>query len=585
MYAHQVWVGEAIQLDPLRALTPFALKNLTVEGTYDVTAELFTDVMTNFSMFLTVDDYVSLSTILSSASARSYTAALKGGDFDTDSITFAKLLFAYGDSSVHDLAMKFDDANHRQILSQLVELLACDAYVGAEDEVCSLCLEFWTTFTEFLVDSVFTAGEKLPPWMENARQYIPEVIKACWNKIRMPPLEIFTKWDSTARDVFREFRSDVKDLLQSSYALLGISIFDELAQLALESLGNRAWLHLEATLFCLNALSDDVSEENSLDGILSKLFGSTLFDTMMDSNSVPTATKQTAVNIIIHFTGFFERRTEYLPSMLRFLFESLKIPTLASVAAKAIQSSCWECRKQLVPEIGAFLHQYDILVAWEGVEVGTKEKVIGAIAAIIQALPSDEERIRPLDTLLQYVERDVQACVDSTKQHRVEEAQTHGVCALRCLVHIGKAFQSPNDVPIDLDAKVIQSSFWIGGKGESTQAQIIHLMDIVTTLLRNDSNVIEAACQILRTGYKESLPGPFVFSPSITKNFVVASHLSTARLDYILDTAGALLSRHATSPVAEVDNAALAFLDHVVDLINAMGGKWTDFFSSRWNRI
>ena len=573
MYAHQVWVGKAIQLDPLRTLTPFALNNLTVEGMYDITAEFFIDILTNFSMFFTADDYIALSVVLSSSSAQSYTAALKGGDFDTDAVTFARLLFAYGDASVHDLAMKFDDPYHRQILSQLVELLACDAYVGAEDEVCSLCLEFWTTFTEFLVDSIFTANDEVPIWMEKARQYIPEVIKVCWIKIRMPPQEIFTTWDSSARDEFKEFRSDVKDLLQSSYALLGISVFDVFAELALESLGNRAWLHLEATLFCLNALSDDVSSEDSLDGILSKLFGSTLFDNMMNSDSVPTVTRQTAVNIIIHYTTFFERRTEYLPPMLSFLFESLKIPALAYVAAKAIQSSCWACRKQLVPEIGAFLHQYGILIAWGGVEAGTKEKVMGAIAAIIQALSNDEEKIRPLDALLKFVEGDVKACIGSTKVNQFEEAQIHGVCALRCLVHIGKAFQSPNDVPVDLDANFVQSSFWTRGEGASTQAQIIHLMDIVTTLLKNDSNVMEAACQILRTGYKESLPGPFVFSPSITKTYVVGSQLSTARLDYILDTAGALLSRHATCPVTEVNDAALAFLIHVVDLINAMGGK------------
>lgn len=573
MHAHKLWVEKAVQLDSLRVLTPFALKNLTIEDMYDVTTEFFIDVLTNFSIFLTANDYASLSVILSSTSAQNYTATLKNGFFEPDSMTFARLLFAYGDASVQDLAEKMEDLNLKQILSQLVELLSCEAYVGAEDEICSPCLEFWTTFTEFLIDSIFAAGEETPLWMENARQYVPEVIKLCWIKIRMPPQEIFTTWDSIAREEFKEFRSDVKDLLQSSYTLLGVSIFEEFARFALESLNERAWLHLEATLFCLNALSDSVSDEDSLDGILSELFGSTLFSNMMDSDSVPTVTKQTAVNIVINYTAFFERHTEYLPSMLNFLFESLKIPALANVAAKAIHSSCQACRKHLVLKIDAFLHQYGILLTWKEVESSTKEKVIGAIAAIIQALGSDEEKTRPLNILLQFIEKDVRSCVELSKSNQIEEAQTHGVCALRCLVHVGKAFQSPDDVAIDLDAKTTQSSFWTAGEGATTQAQIIRFMDVVTTLMRNDSNAMEAVCQVLRTGYKESIPGPFVFPPSITENFVVASQLSTSRLDYILDTAGALLSRHATCPMTEVNHAALTFLIHVLDLVNAMGGK------------
>lgn len=577
MHAHRVWVENAIRLNPLRVLMPLVLKNLTIDGMYEVTAEFFTEVLTNFPGFLTPDNNALLSAILSSTSAQGYITSLKDGNFDIDSMTFARLLFAYSEALVQDIAEKHENSNFRQILNQLVELMACDAYAGAEDEVCSLCLEFWTTFTEFLVDSSFASGEEVPLWMESAKRYIPEVIKACWVKIRMPAQEIFAKWGSTERDEFKEFRSDVKDLLQSSYSLLGVSIFDEFAHIALESLDNSAWFHLEATLFCLNSLSDcvsdSISDQNLVDGTLSKLFKSTLFDSMMDSDAVPTATRQMAVNLINNFTAFFERHPECLALVLNFLFESLKTPTLANVAAKAVHSSCWACRKQLTSEINAFLHQYGLLVAWERVENATKEKIIGAIAAIIQALSSDEERINPLNTLLQFIERDVQACVYAMEKNQSEQAQTYGTCALRCLVSIGRAFQLPDDAVLDLDTNVTQSSFWARGEGASTQTQIIRLIDIVTTLMRTDSDVIEATCQILRAGYKESAPGPFVFPPSITEEFVRASQLSTPRLDYILHTAGTLLSRHATSPVPGVNSAALTFLVHILNLIDAMGGK------------
>ena len=134
------------------------------------------------------------------------------------------------------------------------------------------------TYTEFLIDSLFAIGEEpKPPWMDSARSNVMLVIEACWAKIQMPPHKVILTWDSDERASFRSFRADVEDLLQSSYTLLGLEIFGKFAEIALHSLRNRAWLHLEATLFCLNALSSAIADEDSVDNILSQLFGSSLF--------------------------------------------------------------------------------------------------------------------------------------------------------------------------------------------------------------------------------------------------------------------------------------------------------------------
>lgn len=574
MYAQQAWIEKALELGPLRVLTPLALENLIIEGLFDVTAEFFIDILSHFPAFFTPSDYSSLSEILSSPLAQSHILTLKAGVFDIEPTMYAKLLFAYGDAAVQDLARNFDQSNSVQILRHLVDLLGCDAYAGADDEVCSQCLEFWTTFTEFLVDSTFAAGDEVPFWMESAKNYIPEVIQACWTKIRMPPAEVFSSWDPAARDAFKEIRSDVTDLLQSSYTLLGLAIFDEFARLAIESLANHAWLHLEATLFCLNALSDCITDEFVVDKALSMIFGSSLFAAMMGSTTIPATCRQTAVSLITNYTAFFERRSEYLPSMLNFLFESLKMPAISNVAAKAIHASCWACRKALISELGAFLHQYEILLTWKDVEASTKEKVIGAIAAIVQAIPLEEERLYYVDNLLMFVERDIQAFMTLLREGRDEESQAYGICALRCLASMGKALQVPDEISIDLEAKTLPSSLWVQGtRTSSTQAKIVRLMEVVTKSRSNDSHVMEAACQILRTGYKESAPGPFVFPPSVTETLVLSSELATARLDYILDTAGALLTRHTSTQVGEISNAALAFLVHILRLISAMDGK------------
>ena len=574
MYAHRAWIDKALELDPLRPLTPLALQALHHQDLYDVTVELFTDILTNFPAFLTADDIESLSTLLASTRARQIVSGLKGGNYDTESMSFARLLLAYGDAAVQDLATKSEDPLLSQIVHQLLELLRCEGYAGVEDEICAQALQFWMTYTEFLIDSLFAAGDEKPAWMDRARQRVVEAVEASWVKIRIPPHELAASWDSEARASFKAFRADVQDLLQSSYTLLGVEVVEKFAQLVLQSLRNRAWLHLEATLFCLNALSGSLSDEDSVDAMLSRLFGSSLLaDISSTVEPIPAKTRQTAVNMITKYTAFFGRHVEYLPAMLNFLFESLKAPALANVAAKAILSSCSSCRQTLIPELGAFLQQYDVLLTWATADVYTKEKVIGGIAAIVQAIPRDEDKYAPLSTLIQFVERDFSDCINYMEASQAEGFQTSGICALKCLASMGKSLQAPDDAVIDLDSDAPQPAFWTEGPGAPLQAKIVQIMETVTGLMRWNSDVVETSCQIVRSGYKETTPGLFVFPPKVTVDLVLASKLDTARLDYVLDTASAMLTRHAHKPGTTVKNAASAFLIHLLEIIHMMSGK------------
>lgn len=574
MYAHRVWIDKAFDLGPLKALTPLAIQAFHHDDLYEVTVELFTDVLTDFPAFLTAADLESLSILLGSTRAQQIVSGIKEGDYDTQAMAFARFLLAYGDATVQDLAMKSEDPLLSPIIHQLLELLRCEGYAEAEYEICAQALEFWMTYTEFLIDSLFAAAEKKPAWMDSALQRLVEVIEASWVKIRMPPDEVAASWDSDDYSEFKDFRADVEDLLQSSYTLLGVDIFEKFAQLALQSLETHAWLPLEATLFCLNALSDSISDEDSVDAMLSKLFGSSLFADMSSTvEPIPEKTRQTAVNMITKYTTFFERHVEYLPAMLNFLFESLKAPALASVAAKAIGSSCSSCRQTLIPELSVFLQQYEILLTWATADIYTKEKVIGGIAAIIQAIPKDEDKYGPLSTLIQFIERDFNECIRFMEASKAEEFQASGICALKCLASMGKALQAPDDAVIDLDGDYPRSTFWAEGPGVSLQAKVVHIIETVTGLMRWNGDVVEASCQVLRSGYKESVPGLFVFQPKVTVDLVVASKFDTARLDYVLDTACAMLGRHVYEPDNTIKSAASAFLNHLLGIIHLMGGE------------
>lgn len=559
---------------PLRTLTPYSLRLLWHEGLSETVADCLGDILNPFSAFFTAQDLEMLVGFLISEQAQRQLSSLLNGEFEPEPMAIARLLLAYGDATIQDLARNPRSHTVQLVMRELLQMLACEGFAGADDDICTPALEFWQSYTEFLIDSLYGAEDQIGLWMDTAKHYVVQAIECCWVKIRMPPEDIMTQWTSDAKGDFKAFRADVEDLLQSSYTLLGTSIFDRLANLASGALQDHSWLHLEATLFCLNALSECISDEDVVDSILSGLFGSALFANMMDPMlAIPSKTQQTAVATIVSFTAFFERNTQFLPPMLTFLFGSLQIPTLAGLAAKAIYSTCDSCRKSLVTEVGAFLDQYEVILRMQGLESATKERVIGAIAAIIQAIPSQEHKVESFAKLIDFVDRDVKVCQESARAGSIEQAQEKGLCALRCLIGMGKSMQEPEGVAIDLEHEASLHEAYDSQLWASSQERIVRCLYTVGQTLDRDGEVVEASCQVLRTGYKETSPGPFVFPPKTTEDFVTNSSLQTPRLEIILDTAGAMLTRHTRAKATKVDTAAVTFVVHILQLITVIGSK------------
>ena len=561
-------------LESFTSVTPLLLRTLVDETLFEVTVEFFADVLAIFPAFFDSAIYASLASIFTSSTATASLSALKAGEGDEEAHDLSRLLFAYGDAAVQDLARNTHDHQLQHVLVHLLDLLDARGYDEENLQICSEAIEFWQTYTEFATDSLFTAGEKREPWMDVAKEHIATALQHSWSKIRSPNPEIVASWDSEIRAGFRALRQDFIDLVQASFTLLGLAAFEYFAQLALESLSGRSWCDLEAALFGLNALSDSVAENPASDEELSKIFRSSLFSDMMDpAVAVPLQAQATALGTITNYTSFFERQTEFLPTMLSFLFTFLGHPSLAFVAAKAISSTCSSCRKHLIPQISGFLQAYE---PHGQADPGVREKIVGAIAMVVQALPSDEEKISPLSTLVSFVERDADYCYDARIANQTEEALSRGLCALRSLSSIGKGLQMPDEAVIDLETECNPSNPWILPMGQALQTRVKRILHAVTGYLSFDNTIIEAACQVLRTGYKETAPGLFVLPPEVTVDFVAwacGSGIGYTGVTYILETATAMLARQVNASTPAESNTALKIWNLVLGLIQSSSSK------------
>ncbi|KAL9000030.1 MAG: hypothetical protein Q9169_001275 [Polycauliona sp. 2 TL-2023] len=526
IYSYGAWPDRSGQLG---TLIPYMAPPLWDLDFFEVAADCWTDLLEVYGQLFPSESMEHLETFLKSPNAQDLLHLIVKGEYDPDAMAYSRLLLTYGEVKMADLARQSNSASGMILLESLIQLLGYEGFAGAEDDVCTPAMEFWQAYTEFLVDEVGTTDDQLEPWMDSARQYLVRVLERCWIKIRIPTEEIYAQWTSEAKGDFMAFRTDVVDLLQSAFALLGSSILSNFAQLALDALQKQEWLQLEATLFCLNALAESVSDEDTADATLSTLFASEIFVAITNGvTNIPSKTQQTAVNLIISFSSFFERHSQFLLPMLNFLFVAVRTPAIAVVAGKAILSTADSARKSLVTEIDAFLEQFDELLTSGALEPVSQRRIFGATAAVIQAIPSEQQKLWSLSRILAFVGREVEQCVECAVHQAPVQAEEKGLRVLDCLVSIGKYLQEPDDSPIDLESKPVrQDELYLETKWTPSQQRVVEYMFKVQGALGTDNgDVTEAICQIFRTGFRESFPGPFVFSPMVIEDFIAETQVA-----------------------------------------------------------
>ena len=580
MYGQKSWPDSVAFVEKLRQLTPAVIESLNREEMFDTAQDMVADVLSNFPVFFTTENLDQLSQYFVDSRAQDLYKQLHSGSADQEPMAFGRLLLEYGEAKLRTFASINTGSPAVPILDMLAGLLTCKGDAVTDDEICVQAIEFWNSYAEYLVTS--SSSEK-PNSVEGnlAHRYIIETINSCWIKIRIPPNEIAASWDSNTRVAFRTFRADVGDFLQSAYGFVGFTMFRQFVQLALSALDVGRWLELEASLFCLICLCDSMEEEGLGDQALSELFRSSIFSNMTHSiDDIDAKTRQTTVDLIGNYSDFFQRHHEFLPAVLNFLFNVLTIPSLGHAAAGSIDLLCGCCRTELTSEIGSFIQQYEILLYFQDLENGVKEKVIGAIAKIIQANKAEHDQATALSKLLSFVESDIQRCVGLLSQNELESAQVVGVCALRCLVFMGRGLQSPDEQVIDLVAEAPRQNFWEQEDNQAIQRRIIQCTSDVISRFSQDSEVVEAACQILRTGYTETEPGPFVLPYKITEEVITSIGANSVGIGIALETAAVFLRRHTSDSSDRVDETALAFLHHLIRLVSVVGGKSGSLWST-----
>jgi hypothetical protein len=230
----------------------------------------------------------------------------------------------------------------------------------------------------------------------------------------------------------------------------------------------------------------------------------------------------------------------------------------------------------LTNELDAFLQQYGEFSSSTNADTLVKERIVGAIAAVVQAIPSEEEKHGPLSQVLRFVEIDFEQCLGFAAIGNNEEAEAHGLEALRCLASIAKGLQVPGDLPVELDSvegSDTLTQFWTIGDGANLQSHICTLIERTVATLPRSGDAVEAACSVFRAGFAEKLPGPFVFPPSSVANFLLKANIGTPRIGAVISTACSLVSSHTVDPSDRIDETLHKLIVWLLVILRSLEGK------------
>lgn len=563
---------------------------LSVDSHFESSAELLIEILSGYPSLLT-SHHLDLLTdlVVSPWSDQRYTRLVQG-DSSFHSAQFGQLILCFGEERCQWL-MEGNDPRCQAILAKLCGLLTVNGLPVIEDKIFVPAVEFWSNFTEAISDSVYSSDVAATPWAEQALELVLEAISNAWRKVIYPSIEKISDWDQSDRASFSDARKDVIDLLQSTYSLCGPRLVATFADLVLAALNDCAWLRLEAAAFCLAGLADCGKEDGKLDEAVRPVFNSSLFGRLNSSDSdIPHRMKQTCLYLIEQYTAYFERNVLSLAPALRLLFNLLGDRSLASNASKSILQLCSSCRHHLHPETESFLMEYQKLAACGQLDCISSEKVIGAIACIAQAIPDMDQRSHTCCRLLKFIEDDVLAAKElvnwlvETKlpcsglrcfDNNVGEGPSLHIVlkALRSLLSVGRGFQSPTESTIDLEN--ISPRF---SEQDSRLAllhrQIIGILVDVESQFGKNAEVTELSCAILRCGFAESEPGPFVLDINTVTGYLTGHSGEVPRLGLFVSTACSFVScLDARGGASAKGNVFAALFLWVVKLLQGLPGR------------
>lgn len=546
---------------PLQQVIPvLAQKGLLAEDEdlREAAVETFVTMLEHQSNLLSSPYRKMLTTLIEERLGPECAEAIQSDQVETITVSCAKLITAQMKSCISDLVEQASTGFGRDLMTLMRQMIDAPGWAGDDNEITILATEFWNDYAEHIVDEVAVSEQESLPWLGDASSTLVNVAEAFIPRICLPTSSVTDDWDKEIQERWAMFCDDVYDYMQRVATVPETHLFELLCNVAEHAVRTPDWSTLVAVLSCLNVMADEIVFDENNEAALVRVMSTQIFTTILDSSmQVGPKTKLSVVRFVDSYARFVQNHDQFVPLILSFLLNILEQTTakqvkLADVSAKTLATLCSACRKTLTGHVEELIQMCPKALSGPASNAYQKEKVMTALASVIEAMPQEQAKTGPLLSLIALIEGDLNEAVNQINIGQVEQGESLGTTALQCLAGIGKAFQDQADVAIDLEsdaedgaiASPDTKTFWDTEPAQAIQRRILSCFDIVSHL-RNQGDAIDAACAVLRTGLAETMPGPFVFPASVTVSFLEGMTLQSPRIETMLTTACSFVSAHS----------------------------------------
>ncbi|KAI8375089.1 armadillo-type protein [Choanephora cucurbitarum] len=440
----------------------------------------------------------------------------------------AKLFSTFGETYTDFIVMQLARPDVEWLMHMIMQLTGFQGYFPVDQEVSEIPLNFWYIMQETLFDeSILPIREPTAADEEDAEKKVwmvkcgqtaiaiyKQLVKVLIQNARYPDDSTWDSWNKDVKDKFKIWRRDLGDTMINPYYVLR----DEMLQILLDhiayiinqwaSLSDASQL-LEATLFCLKSITEEISPEENV--YIQQLFGLDILGRF--PNNCGARLTNTSLLLMGSLADWLKVHPQFLGPVMNYIVPCLSDRSLALAASSAFSDICDNCRESLVNELDNLMHVYAAMSKSQ-IKVNFMQKVVESVADVIQVLPPDRA-MAPLMTLAGDILQGISSALKSIDTDP-QAAHDAVLVQLQYLTACCRGIQSPND---DYQSLIQRNSSYdtfaashsaalyahIEGFQEITFA-IRELTAQITQVWSSDEAIVKALSTFLEQGMRSTSP-------------------------------------------------------------------------------
>ena len=527
------------------------------DRTFEATTNLLEEVFADRSLIIPRDVETRLAVALQSPRAVEY-ISMEDGIAEEAEVFFNRMVLAFCKRETPEAFISPDSRTARsltgktkyeqemhtqafrsQIMGTVLSITTCLQHRILEEALVMATVEFWEEFVQDTRD--YGLHEEATTFVLDS---IPGFCQAStMHEIDEDDEDNYNFHEEAENELREELKVRLRDLLQVCCEEYGLPVFERLLSAAdnvwhgkkLQNDVSKRNAELELVLQFLVEIGDSLrfaSSENELDAAedtaLTRMFGSSWYLFSIDAGKpAPVSLRKLALRAIGEFNLYFKNHQNELWHVLDVLVQFMSQPTVAASAAVSIREICDHNRRQIAQadKASQMINVCSQYFEYGGAQRDAKGAILSAVASVAEAISDIHQSSEAIQQLITLIRKD--------RDRRVAVAGDHqplrGVVSrdtLNFLHAMGKALQGLDDEADVLERKDLEHMkesrkvYWLSENGQNIQNGLLELLHLALNDGNHQNDIVRKACDVIRTGFRESIAGAFVFPSPVIVEFV-----------------------------------------------------------------